>query len=305
MNAAQAKTPHRKPSRSNAAFTIANQDADKAGAFCIRCHVPAAHYGGQGDSAEIPDFDVELMDGINCHFCHRVVSPAGGAIEYAGDVANPDAPILKELAAAGHFPVSVGNAQHIVDPADVRRGPYDDVPANYHGYDEAGEFLADLLATGTVSLVADSGDDTDRYGRLLRHVLVDGKPVGLSMIEAGKANARYDALDGYARHRYQDRYRDADSANAFSCAVVSLPQTSSSAEPWNQSGPDLDCSDIGRKVRIAGIDYHRLDSDGDCWARDSGEFAKVREATAKQIHSGSELQEETEELSAGRLGHIR
>lgn len=123
----------------HAAFTIANQDADKAGAFCIRCHVPAAHYGGQGDSAEIPDFDVELMDGINCHFCHRVVSPAGGAIEYAGDVANPDAPILKELAAAGHFPVSVGNAQHIVDPADVRRGPYDDVPANYHGYDEAGE----------------------------------------------------------------------------------------------------------------------------------------------------------------------
>ena len=65
----------------HAAFTIANQDADKAGAFCIRCHIPAAHYGGQGDSSEIPDFDVELMDGINCHFCHRVTSPTVGVQE--------------------------------------------------------------------------------------------------------------------------------------------------------------------------------------------------------------------------------
>ncbi|MDG1266667.1 MAG: thermonuclease family protein, partial [Ilumatobacter sp.] len=155
------------------------------------------------------------------------------------------------------------------DGQSIRILGYDTPERGECGYDEAGEFLADLLATGTVSLVADSGDDTDRYGRLLRHVLVDGKPVGLSMIEAGKANARYDALDGYLRHRYQDRYRDADSANTFSCVVVSLPQTSSSAEPWNQPGPDLDCSDIGRKVRIAGIDYHRLDSDGDGWGCES------------------------------------
>ena len=155
------------------------------------------------------------------------------------------------------------------DGQSIRILGYDTPERGECGYDEAGEFLADLLATGTVSLVADSGDDTDRYGRLLRHVLVDGKPVGLSMIEAGKANARYDALDGYPRHRYQDRYRDADSANTFSCVVVSLPQTSSSAEPWNQPGPDLDCSDIGRKVRIAGIDYHRLDSDGDGWGCES------------------------------------
>ena len=35
----------------HAAFTIANQDADKAGAFCIRCHVPANHYRGDGDNA--------------------------------------------------------------------------------------------------------------------------------------------------------------------------------------------------------------------------------------------------------------
>ena len=79
------------------------------------------------------------MDGINCHFCHRVVDPAGGAMGYEGEIDDPDAPILADLAAAGHLPMSVGNGQHIVDPDDVRRGPYDDVPANYHGYDQDGQ----------------------------------------------------------------------------------------------------------------------------------------------------------------------
>ncbi|MDB4775559.1 MAG: hypothetical protein CBB69_010415 [Phycisphaera sp. TMED9] len=125
----------------HAAFTIANQDADKAGSFCIRCHVPAAHYNGNGDTSEIPEFDIELMDGINCHFCHRVVNPAGGAMGYEGELDDPDSPILADLAAAGHFPVSVGNGQIIVDPDDVRRGPYDDVPANYHGYDQDGQVV--------------------------------------------------------------------------------------------------------------------------------------------------------------------
>ena len=46
------------------------------------------------------------------------------------------------------------------------------------------------------------------------------------MIEAGKANARYDALDGYPLHRYQDQYRDDRQARTrLSCVVVSLPQT--------------------------------------------------------------------------------
>lgn len=155
------------------------------------------------------------------------------------------------------------------DGQSIRILGYDTPERGECGYDEAGEFLADLLATGTVSLTADSGDDTDKYDRLLRHVLVDGKPVGLSMIEAGKANARYDALDGYPLHRYQDQYRVTDGENTFDCAVVSLPQTGSSVERWNLPGPDLDCSDIRRKVRITGPDYHRLDRDGDGWGCES------------------------------------
>jgi len=155
------------------------------------------------------------------------------------------------------------------DSQSIRILGYDTPERGECGYDEASEFLADLLETGTVSLIADSGDDTDKYDRLLRHVLVDGKPVGLSMIEAGKANARYDALDGYPLHRYQDQYRATDGENTFDCVVVSLPQTGSAAELWNLPGPDLDCSDIRRKVRITGPDYHRLDRDGDGWGCES------------------------------------
>jgi len=122
----------------HAAFAIANQDADKAGAFCIKCHIPAAHYRGNGDAAEIPFFDEEDMDGINCNFCHRAVSPEGGAMGYPGEPADPDTPILADLTAQGLLPVSEGNGQLVVDPGDSRRGPYDDVPANYHGVDEFG-----------------------------------------------------------------------------------------------------------------------------------------------------------------------
>ena len=122
----------------HATFTIANQDADKAGAFCIKCHIPANHYRGGGDQAEIPFFSEEDMDGVNCNFCHRVVDPAGTAVGYPGDPVDPDAPILADLVNSGNMPVSIGNAQIILDPADSRRGPYDDVPANYHGVDQFG-----------------------------------------------------------------------------------------------------------------------------------------------------------------------
>ena len=126
----------------HAAFTIANQDADKAGAFCIKCHIPVAHYRGAGDGSEIPFSSNEDMDGVNCNFCHRVVDPAGSAVGYPGFPADPDAPILADLIDDGLMPVSIGNGQMVLDPADSRRGPYDDVPANYHGVDQFGTPIA-------------------------------------------------------------------------------------------------------------------------------------------------------------------
>ena len=50
-------------------------------------------------------------------------------------------------------------------------------------------------------MTTDDGDNTDKYDRILRHLLVKGVPVGLTLITNGAANARYDSLDGYSRHR--------------------------------------------------------------------------------------------------------
>ncbi|WP_278235874.1 HNH endonuclease family protein [Isoptericola sp. AK164] len=59
-------------------------------------------------------------------------------------------------------------------------------------------------------------------------------------------------------------------------ATVKLRSTSTSSgstdqrsAPWNQPGPDLDCSDIRKKVRVYPPDYHRLDADGNGWGCES------------------------------------
>ena len=39
------------------------------------------------------------------------------------------------MSSAGLLPLQPGNAGYVVDPADVRRGPFDDVPDNLHGVD--------------------------------------------------------------------------------------------------------------------------------------------------------------------------
>lgn len=132
----------------------------------------------------------------------------------------------------------------------VRLLGYDTPEVGECGYEESADVLKFLLGSGTVTITADNGDDTDRYGRLLRHVLVNGVPVGLTMIEHGKANARYDSLDGYPRHQYQDAYRNADGPNTFTCnapVAPAAPEPAAPAAPSN-NGPFKNCD----AVRAAG-----------------------------------------------------
>lgn len=108
-----------------AALTIANQDAEGAGEFCIRCHAPGAWLAGKSVTGDLSDFDMFDFDGINCHFCHRMVDPV-----YEEGISPPeDQAILAALdfAPNGH----VGNAQFVIDPADVRRNARQ-VAVNYH-----------------------------------------------------------------------------------------------------------------------------------------------------------------------------
>ena len=128
----------------HATVAIANQDAHNAGEFCIRCHAPSAWLGGRSTSGRIEDLLFDDLDGINCHFCHRVVNPELGSASAVGYPApgqdpDPDPEVLSPLAAAGLIPQGHGNARYVVDPRDVRRGPFDDVPLNVHGTSDWGE----------------------------------------------------------------------------------------------------------------------------------------------------------------------
>ncbi|MSR45220.1 MAG: hypothetical protein EXS15_07705 [Phycisphaerales bacterium] len=122
----------------HAALAIANQDANLAGELCIRCHAPGAWLGGRSATGDLSQFGAEDFDGINCHFCHRVVNPTAGSLSAVGYPNNidptPDPEILGALSAEGLLPdAALGNASFVVDPHDVRRGPFDDVPMNFHG----------------------------------------------------------------------------------------------------------------------------------------------------------------------------
>ena len=88
--------------------------------------------------------------------------------------------------------------------------------------------------------------------------------------KAAEAAARQQAAAearaaGQAESQRRSRQSTAGSGSSSSGSSTG----SSSSEPWNSPGPDLDCSDIRRKVRITGPDYHRLDADGDGWGCES------------------------------------
>lgn len=109
----------------HAALTIANQDASVAGEFCIRCHSPSAFMSERHVGGTTANFVGADWEGVTCHFCHRLVNPVLGKNSPFEDEA-----ILNDLTFP---PMHPGNAQYVLDPDDVRRGPFDDVPANMHG----------------------------------------------------------------------------------------------------------------------------------------------------------------------------
>lgn len=125
-----------------AAVSITNQDANLGGEFCIRCHAPGAWMKEKGITGDFSLFDTTDYEGVNCHFCHRAVNPVLGpdsAVGYPGnDDMDPDVEIIEALQNAvvpwadDLMPLGNGNAQYVLDPQDVRRGPFDDIPLNFH-----------------------------------------------------------------------------------------------------------------------------------------------------------------------------
>lgn len=128
-----------------AALAIANQDAGEAGQLCLRCHAPGAFLDGRtvpGDGSALDPSQGDL-DGVTCNLCHRLVDPI-----YQPGLSPPaDIPILAGLTEP---PVTSPHAgQYVVDPYDVRRGPFDLGPGfGYHGWEQS-PFHRDSRLCGT------------------------------------------------------------------------------------------------------------------------------------------------------------
>lgn len=105
------------------------------------------------------------------------------------------------------------------------------------GYEQSTSELTAFLAGGSLSLVAvDGRDDTDRYGRLLRYVTVNGVDAGAHMIETGWAIARYDSRDGYGGHPLESDYLTLDARHDMPAEPAPQP-TPSPAAPTTPAEP--------------------------------------------------------------------
>ena len=102
-----------------ATMVIANQDMTDSGTLCLRCHAPGGYLAGR-DQADGSALDPQQgdLDGVNCHVCHRMVDPF-----YAPGVSPAADQAI--LAALPMVPFSIGGGQMVIDPNDVRRGPFD------------------------------------------------------------------------------------------------------------------------------------------------------------------------------------
>ena len=59
-------------------------------------------------------------------------------------------------------------------------------------------------------LVRGTSKNLDKFDRYLRYVEISGIDVGLQLIKAGLAIARYDSRDGYGKHDREAQYVLAD-----------------------------------------------------------------------------------------------
>lgn len=138
------------------------------------------------------------------------------------------------------------------------------------GYEKARDRLVALVEGERVTL-AESDEDRDRYGRLLRYVDVGAVDAGMVLLRDGLAIARYDSRDGYGFHpREPDYIREDRGAPNIRCATQPrhfTPQQGDCAAGYSPCvpvyPPDVDCADVDGPIAVTGADPHGLDADHD------------------------------------------
>jgi hypothetical protein len=141
-----------------AQMSTANQDVANIGTFCMRCHVPMSYVTGHAAEPTGSLLDATDRDGVTCHFCHSMVDP----IWRAG---NPQQD-LAILASMPQVPQTYGNAQFVLDPNGLRRGPLRDAaPPHEFAYSPfhlSGNLCGTCHEVGNVA-VSRRPDGTYRY----------------------------------------------------------------------------------------------------------------------------------------------
>ena len=175
----------------------------------------------------------------------------------------------------------VGSVTHVRDGDTIEIGPkvirligVDTPERGDCGYAEATARVQQLVGNKGVIAVPDRRiDNTDRYGRLLRYVVVkapDGSSidVGRLLIAEGLAIARYDGLDGYGRHARQDDYRQLDARTPDPCNTLpSSPPPATNPPPSGGVDPRFGTCGAAKAAGY-GPYYRGTDPEYD-WYRDA------------------------------------
>jgi hypothetical protein len=127
-----------------AALAIAEQDTTNSGDLCLKCHAPGGWLAGRAVPTDGSGLDggFDDFDGVTCHFCHRMVDPIADANNPVSDTG---------ILAALSLPPGADfhGSQFVIDPSDLRRGPFDLGPNFFmHAWDQS-EFHKDSALCGT------------------------------------------------------------------------------------------------------------------------------------------------------------
>jgi len=137
-------------------------------------------------------------------------------------------------------------------------------------YAETSNKLSELTLNKPVTLIKDMSE-TDRYGRLLRYIEVDGVDVNKQMVLSGFAKVYRYAPDTARCTDYENAEQTAKTQGRYIWTTQPIPQTSSVQQKRdiNCSSNFYNCSDFqtqaeAQKVLEAcGRDVHKLDGDSD------------------------------------------
>lgn len=137
---------------------------------------------------------------------------------------------------------------------------------------EASNKNKELMSGKTVGLEKDVSE-TDRYGRLLRYVYVDGGMVNAELVRSGYAKAssyppdvRYQDLFGQLEGEARDAGRGLWATNACLTPAAPTATLGRNCDPSYPDvcipppPPDLDCKDVPyKRFRVLAPDPHRFD----------------------------------------------